>query len=169
MQLEQAIRTAIEYERRVRGVYADALAQAGSAVAKRVFRLLAAEESAHVALLTRTLADWVERRELRAADLATAVPSSDAIAAAIESVARSAEARADAGEIAVLERALEVEKETSAFYEGLVRDLPAEGRLFFERFVEVELGHLALVQAEIDALRGIGFWFDMPEFDLERG
>jgi hypothetical protein len=39
----------------------------------------------------------------------------------------------------------------------------------FQRFVEIEQGHLAIVQAEIDSVSGLGFWFDMREFDLETG
>jgi hypothetical protein len=33
--------------------------------------------------------------------------------------------------------------------------------------VEIEAGHEAIVQAEIDALNGLGFWFDFTEFRLE--
>jgi hypothetical protein len=28
---------------------------------------------------------------------------------------------------------------------------------------------VAIVQAEIDAVSGSGFWFDMMEFDVEKG
>ncbi len=62
-----------------------------------------------------------------------------------------------------------MEAETSRFYESLVQDLPEEHRPLFERFVEIEQGHLAIVQAELDNLRGLGFWFDVQEFDMEAG
>lgn len=39
----------------------------------------------------------------------------------------------------------------------------------FRHFLEIEDGHTAIVQAEIDALEGNGFWFDFAEFDLEAG
>ena len=39
----------------------------------------------------------------------------------------------------------------------------------FGRFLEIEQGHQAIVRAEIDALTGMGFWFDFQEFDLEAG
>jgi hypothetical protein len=48
-----------------------------------------------------------------------------------------------------------------------VRTLDSEGQQLFERFVEIEEGHKAIVQAEIDCLSGSGFWFDTPEFSLE--
>jgi hypothetical protein len=45
--------------------------------------------------------------------------------------------------------------------------LPPEGRPLFERFVEIENGHLAIVQAEMDVVSGLGYWFDMREFNIE--
>ena len=59
--------------------------------------------------------------------------------------------------------------ETSGFYKKMVQQLGDEGREFFARFVEIEEGHLAIVEAELNAVQGSGFYFDMPEFDLERG
>jgi hypothetical protein len=61
-----------------------------------------------------------------------------------------------------------VERETSAFYQEMVGTLDGTGHSLFERFVEIEGGHLALVQAEIDSLSGSGYWFDTAEFSLEK-
>ena len=41
-------------------------------------------------------------------------------------------------------------------------------KALFERFLEMENGHVAIVQAEIDALAGHGHWFDFMEFSLEK-
>jgi hypothetical protein len=41
-----------------------------------------------------------------------------------------------------------------------------EGQELFEHFVEIEDGHLAIVQAEIDSLTGTGAWFDVLEVRL---
>jgi hypothetical protein len=49
----------------------------------------------------------------------------------------------------------------------MVLELSDEGQQMFAEFVKIEQGHLDLVQAEIDAVSGVGFWFDMPEFNLE--
>ena len=69
----------------------------------------------------------------------------------------------------MLEKALEVEQETSDFYKRMVLELPEEGQELFMRFVEIEEGHKAIVQAEIDSVIGLGYWFDMPEFNLASG
>jgi rubrerythrin len=65
--------------------------------------------------------------------------------------------------------ALAVEAETSGFYKEMVRALDGDGRRLFERFVEIEEGHQAIVQAEIDSVSGTGVWFDTKEFNLEMG
>jgi hypothetical protein len=51
----------------------------------------------------------------------------------------------------------------------MVRELPVEGQNLFSRFLEIEDGHGAIVQAEIDSVKRMGFWFDLKEFDLEAG
>lgn len=169
MQIEEALRTAIEYEQRVRDVYVHALEDAGTDMARKVYGIMAREEEDHVRYLESRLEEWIKTETLELVDLDTALPSIDKIRAAVGDLEKKADAKGTEAELKVMEKALEVEKETSAFYEKLVADLPAEARKFFERFLEIEQGHVALVQAEIDALRGDGFWFDMPEFDLEMG
>ncbi len=77
--------------------------------------------------------------------------------------------RPESSEIQYLQRAFEVEKETSGFYQQMVSELSGEDQQLFERFLKIEEGHLAIVQAEMDAVQGNGFWFDMQEFNLEAG
>jgi rubrerythrin len=76
---------------------------------------------------------------------------------------------AAATEVEHLKRALAAEKETSAFYRKMVAEMPEERRQLFARFLEIEEGHVAIVEAELDAVSGFGFWFGMKEFDLEKG
>ena len=71
------------------------------------------------------------------------------------------------GEVQMLNKALAVEIETSNFYKAMVEQLDNEPQNMFKRFLEIEDGHLALVQAEIDHITGTGFWFDFQEFNLE--
>jgi rubrerythrin len=70
-------------------------------------------------------------------------------------------------DLRMLERALDVEKETSGFYQRMVEELAPEHREMFRYFLEIEKGHLAIVEAEIDSVSGMGFWFGVPEFNLE--
>jgi hypothetical protein len=49
----------------------------------------------------------------------------------------------------------------------MVSTLDGEGQQLFKRFVEIEEGHEAIVQAEIDCVSNSGFWMDTMEFGLE--
>jgi hypothetical protein len=51
----------------------------------------------------------------------------------------------------------------------MVRELPPEGQGLFARFLAIEDGHAAVVQAEIDCVTQMGYWFDLAEFELEAG
>ena len=67
----------------------------------------------------------------------------------------------------MLSKALEVEIETSAYYQKLVNELPEDARLLFERFLEIENNHIVAVQFELDYMSKTGYWFDFKEFDME--
>ena len=77
------------------------------------------------------------------------------------------EANDRGAELEMLEKALTVEIETSNYYQSLVDTMEPEGRKFFQRFLEIENGHQAIIKAEIDSISGSGFWFDMPEIGME--
>jgi hypothetical protein len=100
MNIEEAIKTAIEYEIRVRETYVETLDEHVDNAGKRVFKLLADEEDGHVRYLKGKLDEWLAEGRLTSDGLETALPP---------------------------------------------------------------------VEAGIDSLTGMGFWFEMPEFDLEVG
>ena len=171
MNLEEAITTALEYEGRVHRTYSEAADQAEHDVARRVFTTLCHEEMEHITYLRERLEEWRSTGAVTVAKLDTVlVPK-----AAIEAGAATLRERlADGGrkargtEIESLKKALDVERETSAFYKQMVASLDGDGRRLFERFVEIEEGHVAIVQAEMDLVSGTGFWFDTAEFSLEK-
>jgi len=170
MNLDDAIKTAIEYETKVYKVYLDAMDKASDDVGKRVFKVLRDEEKGHLKYLRARLDEWNESGKITVEKLGTAIPTQKLIddrVAELKAKVQGAKPRLHDTELELLRRALEVETETSAFYQKMVRTLDAEGRTLFERFVEIEEGHKAIVQAEIDCLSGSGFWFDTPEFSLE--
>jgi rubrerythrin len=171
MTIEEAINTSLEFERKVHGLYEAAAKNAGDAIAKKVFATLAQEEQGHVAYLESRLAEWQKDGCLSPEKLRTVLPSAERIRAGVGRM--RAQVRREAGshdaELASLYQALAAEDETSAFYLRMVRELPAEGQSLFSRFLEIEDGHGAIVQAEIDSVKHMGFWFDLKEFDLEAG
>jgi len=135
-----------------------------------MFTVLAREEQGHLAYLETRLAEWHKSGTISSPELATELPSSQWIDEAKAKVAQSpAGTIAVQGEIELLKIALELERQTSGFYRQLVDTLTLAERGLFARFLEIEQGHLLLVQAEIDALAGHGTWFDVMEFRLEAG
>jgi len=168
MTVEEAIKTAIEYETRVRDVYADAVEQTADPVGKRILGVLANEEQHHLDYLRSRLEQWKSTGKVTAEGLQTAIPSAKTIEAGVSKL-ESQMASQDRGvaELQILKKALDVELETGNFYKKMVKELPAEGQELFARFVEIEEGHLAIVQAELDYASGTGFWFDFMEFNLE--
>lgn len=172
MNLEEAIKTAITYESRVYNTYRDAMEKAESEAGRRVFETLCKEEKEHVEYLRERLTEWQEGGVIKIAALGTAIPSKEAIDKGVARLREKVSGRARekmAGEMVLLKRALEVEVETSNFYNEMVRTLDNEGKTLFQRFVEIEEGHQAIVQAEMDCVGGLGFWFDTAEFNLEAG
>jgi rubrerythrin len=171
MTIEEAIKTALEFERKVHAQYDVEAKNASDVTAKRIFATLAQEEQGHVAYLESRLGEWQKSGRLSPEQLRTVLPSAQRIRAGIGRA--RAGVRKDVGghdaELASLYRALAAEDETSAFYLRMVRELPAEGQSLFSRFLEIEDGHAAIVQAEIDNVKSMGFWFDVKEFDLEAG
>ncbi len=170
MTIEEAIKTAIEFEKNVKASYHKAAEEAKDPTAKHVLAVLAEEEEGHVAFLQSRLAEWQKEGKLTPAVLNTAIPSKERIAEGVAKLQENLEKpRAEADDLAHFKQALDVEREASGFYKKMISELPEEGQRLFERFVEIEEGHLAMAQAEIDTAKGLGYWFDFQEFRLESG
>jgi len=169
MNIQEAIKTALQYEGRVVGVYREAMDKAQDPTGKKVFRALSDDEVRHVEYLKQKLEEWKTTGRVTPSQLNTVVPSREKIEAAVKTLQAKVAVAAPDNEIRLLRQALQVEVETSGFYQRLVHELPPEGQKLFERFVEIEEGHKTIVQAEIDSVSGSGFYFDMPEFNLEAG
>ena len=167
MTIEEAIKTGIEYELEVRHVYSEAAKKFRDPVARKVFSVLADEEDRHVLYLESRLDEWTSTGALKAEALETVIPSKAAIDAAMSKLSKRMGEQDFGVELDMLKKALALEIEATGFFKQMVAELDSQGRRLFARFVEIEAGHEAIVQAEIDALTGLGFWFDYAEFKLE--
>ena len=167
MTIEEAIKTAIQYEKRVVQVYEEAVRAREDETGKKIFAALVKEEEQHVVYLVNRLNELKATGHVTAASLGTVVPSRERIDEGVRTLQSRVARKAPEAEMRLLKRALDVEVETSAFYARVVKELPPEGRALFERFVEIEHGHQAIVQAEMNAVAGNGYWFDIPEISME--
>lgn len=169
MNIEEAIHTAIKYETKVRDLYVDAMKETNDEKGRRFFQTMAKEEQGHLDYLNDRLKHWEKSGELDIPDLGSVVPSKLVIDEGIKKLEKTMSGESRDTELELVQKALDAETETSNFYKKVVDELPAEGKKLFSRFLEIEEGHLAIVQAELDALSGVGFWFDFSDISLERG
>lgn len=167
MTLEEAIKTAIEYEIRIRDIYRHAEASVDDEIGRRLFDTLGRDEQHHIDFLQHKLVQLRNTGKMDSDRLDSAVPSADTIAWESARI-KSLMAKDFLGiRRQMLSKALEAEIETSAFYSKMVDELPAEGQALFERFLEIENNHIKTVQFELDYLSKTGYWFDFKEFDME--
>jgi rubrerythrin len=169
MNVAEAIKTAIAYEKKVHETYVVATGRAQDAIAKRVFSTLAEEEQGHINYLESRLIEWQRDGHLADEKLRTVLPAAERIKAGLKRLRNQVAQRKGnhEAELDSLRQAMAAEEETSSFYQQMVRELPPEGQALFARFLDIEDGHAAIVQAEIDSVMQMGFWFDLKEFDLE--
>lgn len=167
MTLEEAIKTAIEYETKVRDIYKDAAERVFDPTGKRVLEMLRDDEQYHIEYLIDRLELWKKIGKLSDKKLETVIPSADTIQKGMKTGRAQMAKEVRSGEREILGKALQAEVETSNFYEKMVKELSDEGQRMFARFLKIEENHIALVQAELDYVSKSGYWFDFKEFDME--
>jgi rubrerythrin len=166
MKLQEAIAVAVDFERKVRDHYLRGAKDLPDPKGRRVFATLGKEEQAHVDYLERCLAQWKKSGKVPDLPLESALPQG---VEWIEGERQKLSARKDQraateAELDALRAALRYEREGDAFYRKLIAELPKEEQRLFDKFLRIEDGHLALVEAQLEAVQGRGFWFDVSEF-----
>jgi rubrerythrin len=168
MKLQDAIAVAVDFEKKVRDHYLRGAKDIPEPRGRKVFALLGKEEQGHVDYLEHCLAQWKKTGKVPDVPLKTILPKgSKWIEAERKKVSAQAKRAATSTELDALKVALQHEREADAFYHKLVAELPKEDQELFSKFLEIEDGHLAIVQAQLDSVQGMGFWFDVAEFRLE--
>jgi rubrerythrin len=165
--LEEAITSAIDYETRIRDLYRDAVSGTQDPKGKKVFQALADDEQRHIDYLEAKRTQWYAEGRITVESLTSLIPSSEVMATDIEDLKQTMAGEDRRDEKRMLSKALQVEVETSAFYREMVDRMEGDARAMFARFLEIEDGHIAAVQAELDYISHTGFWFDFQEFDME--
>ncbi len=166
MNLQEAIAVALEFEKKVRDHYLRGAVDIADPQGRRVFATLGKEEQRHVDYLDHCLAQWKKTGKVPDVPLKSVFPGG---VKWIEEAKKKVSAREDVRvasetELGALETALQLETEADAFYHKLVSEVPKEHQPLFDKFLRVEDGHRALVQAQLDVVQGRGFWFDIAEF-----
>ncbi len=168
MKLQDAIAVAIDFEKKVRDHYLRGAKVIEDPLGRKVFATLGKEEQGHVDYLEHCLAQWKKTGKVPDVPLRSVLPrGSRWIEAERRKLTGKGKREASRTELDALKVALQHEKDADAFYHKLVSQLRGEDQALFSRFLEIEDGHLAIVQAQLDSVQGMGFWFDVAEFRLE--
>ncbi|OGL41115.1 MAG: hypothetical protein A2161_07895 [Candidatus Schekmanbacteria bacterium RBG_13_48_7] len=165
MTLEEAIKMALDYEKKVRNVYKTAADSASNDTGKKVFNVLAKEEQGHIDYLQTKLNEWKKTGKVIAEKLATVVPSKRVIEDGVKKLDIHLSNAKKGSEREFLSKALQLEIDTSNFYKKMAAELGKDGNLF-ARFLEIEEGHQAIVQAEMDFNDRTGYLFDFQDFGM---
>jgi rubrerythrin len=167
MTIEEAIKTAIEYEIRIRDLYLEAVAAVEDDAGKRIFETLGKDEQRHIDYLEYKLDQFQKTGAIETERLESAIPDGESIAQEADKI-KTLVAKEFLGiKQQMLSKALKVEIETSEFYQKMVNELPTEAQPLFARFLEIENNHIQAVQFELDYMSKTGYWFDFKEFDME--
>ena len=79
MNIEDAIKTAIEYEIRIRDVYLEAVAAVDDEVGKRIFETLGQDEQRHIDYLEHKLEQFQQTGAIQPEKLESAIPDQASI------------------------------------------------------------------------------------------
>ena len=165
--IEDAITNAIDYETRIRDLYREAVDGTQDPKGRRVFQALADDEQRHIDYLEAKRTQWHAEGRIRVESLKSLIPDAKRLMAEVEALKETMDGEDRRDEKRMLSKALQVEVETSAFYRDMVAQMEGDARVMFARFLEIEDGHIAAVQAELDYISHTGFWSDFQEFDME--
>ncbi|MDZ7333367.1 MAG: ferritin family protein [candidate division KSB1 bacterium] len=162
----KALKTAIEIEDQGLLNFLKFARQTKDTTGKNMFIRLAMDEHEHRRIIEKQLANLMEGKPL----LKIEIPKSE-----IEQVAptireKQQKTRGESGllEIDALNTALDLERKAAKFFRdqaNLVDD--PEAKSMFIRLAEWEDAHFDIIQAELDSIQGTGFWFGIPEFQMD--
>ncbi|MEO0199408.1 MAG: ferritin family protein [candidate division WOR-3 bacterium] len=133
---------------------------------KNMFITLAMEEVKHLLILSEARQIVEEEVHLKPLE----VPKSEIEGVLPDIIKREKKkhGKSELNELDALEIALEHEKKAMDFYEKKSVEMTDETlKNLFKRLYEMERGHYELIMAQLDYIKGTGFWFDMPEFSME--
>ena len=167
MTIEEAIKTAIGFEIRIRDIYSEAVGAVEDEVGKSIFETLSNDEQRHIDYLQYKLEQLQNTGKITVERLDSAIPSQKIINQQADQLKSLAVKDFHGIKQQMLSKALKIEIETSEFYQKMAEELSDEGQTLFKRFLEIENNHINAVQFELDYLSKTGYWFDFKEFDME--
>lgn len=150
MDIEEAIKTAIEFETRIVETYTEAYEKVSTDSGRRLVEALVEDEKHHLKYLKDKLEQFTKDGIITLERLETVIPPKDVIVREVAKLKKKISRGSKSDIKQIISRALNLEIETSEFYRRMVGELSAEGKDLFAHFLEIEEAHVTLVRAEFD-------------------
>jgi rubrerythrin len=162
-----ALQKAIQSEKSALETYLKFARQTKNVSGKDMFLRLCQDELGHLNILEKELdtlmtgQKWVKAK-FQHSDIEEILPH----LSSPKDLESSGQGTSD--DLAALNLALEMEKKASTFYkrEGQKAG-DKNAQAMYARLTEMEEAHYNLIQAELDHIKDVGFWFGIQEFTLE--
>lgn len=167
METEELFLTALEYEKKIFALYEEAAETIDDERGKAIFRGLAGDEQSHIEFLKYSLEQLRNSESIDIRKLQTQIPTKKQIEAEVEDLKAQIPQKMLGNIKTVLNSALKMEIETSAFYRQACSKTEGEVRSIMEKFLAIEERHLEAVQIELDHALNSGIWFNFMEVDME--
>ena len=156
---------AIAYEKKIRDLYRSAAKTIDDERGRAIFQALADDEHSHVEFLEYGLGCLAEDGIIDLSRLKTTIPVP--VEAQIQAMAAKIPTQMLGDTKRVLNAALALEQETSAFYADACKKSQGTIADIFQKFLEIEQRHADVVQMELDHASNNGYWFNFMEIDME--
>jgi len=159
--------TAIQYEEKVRDLYLSAVDIVDDERGKALFKALADDEQSHIEFLNYSLDTLKAEGTIEIEKLSTPIPSRETLSSQIETMKAKIPEKMLGDVKRVLNSALQMEIETSAYYKDASEKVEGKIKEILEKFVEIEDRHVDVVQIELDYAMKSGHWFNFMEVSME--
>lgn len=161
-----ALRQALEAEKKGMRAYMEYARRTSDPTGKNMFIALAQDEEDHARILQEQAAslekglDWCGYTE-KASEVKSLMPN-------LQPVEARKRSTSGMDQLDALRIALAQEKEAIDLYRQQSENLEDEkAKEMYLRLLAMEESHYDIIQAQIDYIEGTGFWFGIPEFNLE--
>ena len=164
--LAEAIKMSIDLEKNGKKFYQEAAERAQTESGKRIFKMLAHEETLHLVTFQKMLDKLDSISNWR--ELVKNYPEARQVPVFDQSAPVDKVAKANTDEIEALRVAMKQERKAIEYFDKIAHLAKDEAtRKIFEFVREQEVYHYDLLQAEYDSITNTGFWFDSPEFRMD--
>jgi len=158
---------ALQYEEKIRDLYLSGVDIVDDKRGKALFQSLADDEQSHIDFLNYSLDILKRYGTIEVDKLTTPIPTQEKILSSIETMKAKIPERMLGDVKRVLNSALQLELETSAYYLNASKKTEGIIKTILEKFVEIENRHVEVVQIELDCASKSGHWFNFMEISME--